>query len=470
MPRIRAAAGPQTILVPRQTGREHRIAETCSLLLQQPCAGRLLRRTATRSHRLHRIDARARVYADRTAFVKVTRNWYNPHSAILGSDEKRTKGVKIVVEGWRSLSHSYAIVNQWQLLALAARPEIELRARDLPFYRQTWQAQPGLFPPQSAGIIAALKTASPDFVPDATWRVAFPYDLTPAPTGRTLVYGTSEYRIVPDSYLAANGSLARALADPRVTITTPSHWSAEGFRRLGFADDRVAVVPHGIDPSLFRPRPDWRARVRAELGLSGFVFMSAGAMTGNKGMDLLLRAFATVAARHRDVRLLLKGADALYSSKQFLGQAATSLSQAEIDLIAERLVYRGAALSMDQMSLLYQAADAYVSPYRAEGFNLPVLEAAACGVPVICTRGGPTDDFVTDDFALRIDSRLVPTTFDGATGTRLEPDADHLTALMLRVLDDTRFHASAILSGPRHAAGHFTWAHAVEKTIPLLSG
>jgi glycosyltransferase involved in cell wall biosynthesis len=378
--------------------------------------------------------------------------------------------VKIVVEGWRSLSHSYAIVNQWQLLALAARPEIELRIRDLPFFRPTWQAQPGLFPPQSAGIIAALATAPPDFVPDATWRVGFPYDLTPAPAGRTLVFGTSEYRIVPSSYLAPNGCLARALADPLVTITTPSHWSAEGFRRLGFADDRVAVVPHGIDPTLFRPRPDWRAQVRAALGLSGFVFMSAGAMTGNKGMDLLLRAFATVAARHGDVRLLLKGADALYNSQQFLGHAAKSLSRAEADLIAERVIYRGAALSMDQMSLFYQAADAYVSPYRAEGFNLPVLEAAACGIPVICTRGGPTDDFVTDEFARRIDSRLVPAALDDATGTRLEPDADHLAALMLQIIDDTGFRAAAALAGPRHAAGHFTWAHAVEKTIPLLSG
>ena len=122
------------------------------------------------------------------------------------------------------------------------------------------------------------------------------------------------------------------------------------------------------------------------------------------------------------------------------------------------------------MSLLYQAADAYVSPYRAEGFNMPVLEAAACGVPIICTRGGPTDDFVTDEFARRIDSRLVPATVQGETGTQLEPDADHLANLMLRIIDDTEFRTAAALAGPRHAAGHFTWDHAIDKTMPLLSG
>jgi glycosyltransferase involved in cell wall biosynthesis len=378
--------------------------------------------------------------------------------------------LKLIVEGWRSLSHSYAIVNQWHLLTLAARPEIELRVRDLPFFNPAWREQPGLFSPESARIIAAITSVSPDFVADTTWRVAYPYDLTPSPTGRTLVFGTSEYCVVPTSHLASNTPLKRALADPSVTITTPSHWSTQGFRRLGFEDARIAVVPHGIDPRLFRPRPEWRTRVRKELGLSGFVFMSAGAMSRNKGMDILLRAFAAVAERHPEVRLLLKGADTLYSSKQFLGQALKSLSRSEADLVTERLAYRGAALSMDQMSLFYQAADAYVSPYRAEGFNLPVLEAAACGVPVICTRGGPTDDFVTDEFALRIDSRPFPTSLDGETGTHLEPDIDHLVTLMLRMIDDTEFRATATLAGPRHAAGRFTWDHAIEKIIPLLSG
>ena len=47
-----------------------------------------------------------------------------------------------------------------------------------------------------------------------------------------------------------------------------------------------------------------------------------------------------------------------------------------------------------QMAALYNLADAYVTPYHAEAFNMPALEAAACGVPLIVPRGGPTDDFV----------------------------------------------------------------------------
>lgn len=376
--------------------------------------------------------------------------------------------MKLIVEGWRSLSHSYAIVNQWQLLALTRRPEIELRVRDLPFFDPAWRPQPGLFPEPSDCIIREIKEARPDFVPDVTWRVAFPYDLTPAATGRTLVYGTAECRMVPRSHLAANSGLKDALADPSVTVTTPSHWSAEGFRRLGFADARIAVIPHGIDPALFRPRPEKREVVRKELGLSGFVFMSAGAMTDNKGMDVLMKAFAAVAERRGDVRLLLKGADRFYASQQFVQQALGSLPRSQVSLIVERLFYGGESLSMEQMSALYQAADTYVSPYRAEGFNLPVLEAAACGVPVICTRGGSTDDFVTDAFALRIDSRLRAAEIDGEYGVALEPDIDHLIDLMRRIVDDGPFRAGAAMDGPRHAGEHFTWDRAVEKMMPVL--
>src|SRR6185436_8150884 len=50
----------------------------------------------------------------------------------------------------------------------------------------------------------------------------------------------------------------------------------------------------------------------------------------------------------------------------------------------------------------YTACDSLVHPYRGEGFGLPVLEAMACGLPVIVTGGGSTDDFATDELAYRL--------------------------------------------------------------------
>jgi glycosyltransferase involved in cell wall biosynthesis len=57
---------------------------------------------------------------------------------------------------------------------------------------------------------------------------------------------------------------------------------------------------------------------------------------------------------------------------------------------------------MAGMAELFQAADVFVSPYKAEGFNMPALEAAACGTLVVATKGGATDDFLRPEFSLPI--------------------------------------------------------------------
>jgi len=64
-------------------------------------------------------------------------------------------------------------------------------------------------------------------------------------------------------------------------------------------------------------------------------------------------------------------------------------------------------LNLNQLNGLYNAADCYVSPYRAEGFNLTPLEAAAAGTPIIVTKGGSTDDYANESFATQIESKKI---------------------------------------------------------------
>lgn len=60
------------------------------------------------------------------------------------------------------------------------------------------------------------------------------------------------------------------------------------------------------------------------------------------------------------------------------------------------------------LAKLYQASDALVAPYRAEGFNLPVLEGLACGLPaIIISKGGPTYAFTDPTIALHVEATPV---------------------------------------------------------------
>jgi glycosyltransferase involved in cell wall biosynthesis len=195
------------------------------------------------------------------------------------------------------------------------------------------------------------------------------------------------------------------------------------------------------------------------------VFLSVGAMTGNKGIDLLLRGFAAVSRAYPQARLVLKGMDPLYNSRNFLNRCMKLLSAHEQREVTDKMIYVGEALSHQDMAMLYQAADAYVSPYRAEAFNLPVLEAAACGIPIICTRGGPTDEFVTNAFARRIDSKTAVIPVDGQHASQLEPQTDHLIALMAAAIEDADWRNQASAAGPLHVAGNYTWDAAVDKLI-----
>ena len=122
---------------------------------------------------------------------------------------------------------------------------------------------------------------------------------------------------------------------------------------------------------------------------------------------------------------------------------------AEIAAAVEpQITYIGGNYKLVDMTRLYQCADAYVAPYLSEAFCLPVMEAAACGLPAICTQGGPTEEFTSDEFALRIGAGWDPTT------RTLAPDVTHLAQNMTFLL----------LASP---ARHFQWL-AKEKAFLIL--
>jgi glycosyltransferase involved in cell wall biosynthesis len=368
---------------------------------------------------------------------------------------------RLCVEGWRFLHHSYALVNQWQLLALLKRPDVALSTHDVPLYNPYWRRQQGLFSEDEEGALAAIPDCDAQYQPDAIFKISFPLDLSLHPGTRKAVFGTAELQTVPESSFARPIDLKGLRESDSFLVITPSQWSRQGFLRLGLRPEQVRVVPHGVQTDIFRPgtRPPAKEK-------SGFVFAHASAMTNNKGTEILLRAFAAVASKHPDVRLLLKGTDGLYSSKERLAKALGELPAQAQHLITDRMTYTGEPFSVRQMADFYRSAGAYVSPYRAEGFNLPVLESAASGTPVICTKGGPTDEFMRDDFTLFIDSLLTPIP-NSRSGSWFNPSLDHLIELMFRVMDDAVWRKTAALAGPSHAA-NFNWSVVVDKLLSAI--
>ena len=380
----------------------------------------------------------------------------------------------VLVSGWRFILHSYAVATQFLCLELLRRaPGIRLFFEDRPYHLPSWRASTGLFGADDEASLRSIPPPAAHLKPDAELRIAYPYDLSlPARAHSTVVFGTAEFLDVPPGYIAGGVAVGEAQRASGVTLLAPSNWSKQGFVRGGVPDDCVAVVPLGFDPAIFRPATrERRAQIRIELGFAPeeFIFLHAGAMTSNKGLRFLLPAFAELLRLRPQVRLVLKGADGLYPSRMHLDSQLAELPPGMAQKVLGRLTYLDQQLSFAEMARLYQASDCYVSSYVAEGFNMPVLEAAACGLPLICTAGGPTDDFVADAFALRIRSSLqtlgVP---DQPAAKGLIPELPHLVELMLRMTDDAAFRASARAAGPKWMAERFTWSKVVDRLLPVL--
>ncbi len=384
----------------------------------------------------------------------------------------------LAIEGWRGINHSFALVNQHQILELLKLDGLKLFHRDLPFAFPHWTraGNPSDLPDDQQRLIDAL--APPNDGPvDCVYRIASPFRAGMETDHRkTITFMVTEIGLSPSNF-EGGGSGSTFFTRDDNAIVTPSRWSRDRLVDWGFPEAKIDVVPHGVDGATFYPMPAReRQDRRRALGLSDdeTLFLNVGLSTWNKGVDLLLVAFATLRAAGRKVRLILKDQRDLYGLSvetliRRLGTDCPALLAADtlgaISVISTNI---GSA----ELRSLFAVADCYVSPYRAEGFNLPVLEAVASGTPVIVTRGGATDDFCNDDVALRIRGTAGSRSPEaaGPAGRFIEPDLHELVQAMEAFTGGARAGLNGFQAARDEIMARFTWAGAAKRLAHLTVG
>ncbi len=213
----------------------------------------------------------------------------------------------------------------------------------------------------------------------------------------------------------------------------------------GTPEERLRVIPRGIDPQTFDPArldPAALSRFRAEFGLEGrFVVLGVGRVTPLKGYDVLLRATALARARLPTVKTVIVGGAEP-------GREGTLL---ELRRLADELGLGGHvafAGSRGQVAEVYACGDVLVSGNRSkpEAFGRSMAEALAMGCPVIATRFGGALDIVRE----------------GVDGWLVEPgDA---AALADRLVEASRTRLSGLRAG---ALARFSLDGMVESTLAV---
>jgi glycosyltransferase involved in cell wall biosynthesis len=168
--------------------------------------------------------------------------------------------------------------------------------------------------------------------------------------------------------------------------------------RLGAPAERVRVIPNGIDTSLFNPGSKREARQSLGLPEGGPLLVSVGALTERKGHHRIIRALPSLLTTYPDLLLVVVGGASVEGDT---GRSLRSLAQ-ELGLTQHvRLV---GACPHDQIPTWLRAADLFCLATQNEGRPNAVMEALACGLPVVTSDVGGNAEIVTNEQ----DGLLVP--------------------------------------------------------------
>lgn len=153
---------------------------------------------------------------------------------------------------------------------------------------------------------------------------------------------------------------------------------------LGIPDQQIRVLPNGVDLELFQPHD--RTMARRELGVDGMTLLSVGHLVQRKGHDIPIRALTQLP----NTRLIIAGGGGTFED-----DAEATLKQLAQDLGVAHRVHFAGAVPQTRLPLYYSAADILVLASAREGWANVLLEAMACGLPVIASSVWGTPEVVT---------------------------------------------------------------------------
>ncbi len=237
-------------------------------------------------------------------------------------------------------------------------------------------------------------------------------------------------------------SLPRAARRAAAIIADAGSTKADIVAHLKVNPERVHVIPLGVDHTRFYPRPPREAqrRVNQTLGIEPPYILALGTLEPRKNLAAVLRAYARL---KRDAPPLIVA-------------GARGWGEAAIFDVAQALNLQGRIritgyIPEDVLPDLYAGAQLFVYPSLYEGFGLPVLEAMACGAPVITSSTSSLPE-VAGEAALLVNPS----------------HPEELAEAMQRALEDEPLRDELRAKGPAQAA-RFSWERAARETLDIYT-
>ncbi len=253
-----------------------------------------------------------------------------------------------------------------------------------------------------------------------------------------------------------------AQANKMQEVWVPSEFNRRGFLDCGLKRP-VHLMPLGVDVRYFHPGVAARPNPAGE-----FVFLALFEWGERKEPGVLLRAFNDEFSAREPVRLLCKviNRDPGVRLRDEIRRLGLRESGGKISYLFNL------EFPHYQLGSLYCSVDAFVSVSRGEGWNMPLMEAMACGLPAIATDWGAHQEFVHPGIAypLRV-SKLVPAVAKCPyyAGFRwAEPDTEHLRHLLRHVYQERDEARQRGQAAAREMAARWTWEASARRIVERL--
>lgn len=146
----------------------------------------------------------------------------------------------------------------------------------------------------------------------------------------------------------------------------------ELVEKLDIPKEKISVTYLGVDKSVFFKKNKNKARREFGLQSSNKIILNIGSEEQRKGVDIALKAFSIVAKNFPEAIFVR------------VGEKTKKIEKLAKQLGLHKNIFYFSFMDEEKLSLLYSAADLLMFCSSQEGFGLPLLEAAACGTPIIC--------------------------------------------------------------------------------------
>jgi autotransporter strand-loop-strand O-heptosyltransferase len=246
-----------------------------------------------------------------------------------------------------------------------------------------------------------------------------------------------------------------------------SEWEKSCAIAQGVPEEFIRVVHEGVDPEVYKPKKKEPGGENIVYSQPNFNFVHVGQWQARKSTKEICESFLKAFPDNPNVRLYLS-ADTLFPSDNY---NSTEERLKAYGLEDSRIIPIHYEARPDYIRRL-QAAHCVVTCARSEGWNLPLIESMACGIPSICSDFGGSTEYAGDAIVVRISELKKPEGIYGnwdVPGQWGEPDYNNLVEKMKDVYENYSEHKEKALKLSEMIRTKFSWAKAAETAMEILN-